>query len=74
MSRLDKLLIQGIRSFDDKQHEARLSDRETFDLRCSQVIQFFLPLTLIVGQNGCGKTVSCPCISKQPDTYCYIFI
>lgn len=43
MSALDKLLIKGIRSFSpDNTH----------------VIEFYKPLTLIVGQNGAGKTVS----------------
>ncbi|KAK4056438.1 DNA repair protein rad50 [Microbotryomycetes sp. JL221] len=41
MSSLDKLAIRGIRSFDDK------------DL---SVIQFYSPLTVIVGHNGSGKT------------------
>ncbi|KAI4099788.1 MAG: hypothetical protein LQ339_005810 [Xanthoria mediterranea] len=40
-SRIDKLSIRGIRSFDNAQPE---------------VIQFFTPLTLIVGDNGSGKT------------------
>ena len=45
MSSIDKMSIQGIRSFgpDDKQ---------------KQIIQFFAPLTLILGPNGTGKTVS----------------
>ncbi|KAM0789720.1 hypothetical protein ACM66B_006577 [Microbotryomycetes sp. NB124-2] len=41
MSSLDKLAIRGIRSFDDK------------DL---SVMQFYSPLTVIVGHNGSGKT------------------
>lgn len=41
MSSLYKLSISGIRSFSPKDHET---------------IQFGLPLTLICGQNGCGKT------------------
>ena len=41
MASLNKLLIQGIRSFDPNQHE---------------VIEFF-PMTVIVGHNGSGKTV-----------------
>ncbi|CAO1623506.1 unnamed protein product [Parajaminaea phylloscopi] len=41
MARLDKLAIRGVRSFDDK----GLS-----------IIQFFTPLTVIVGYNGSGKT------------------
>lgn len=40
---LEKLAIRGIRSFDDKRTE---------------VIEFFTPVTVIVGQNGSGKTVS----------------
>ncbi len=40
---LQKLLLQGIRSFNPDQHE---------------VIEFFHPMTVIVGPNGSGKTVS----------------
>uniref|UniRef100_A0A060TDF0 DNA repair protein RAD50 n=1 Tax=Blastobotrys adeninivorans TaxID=409370 RepID=A0A060TDF0_BLAAD len=47
MSRIFKLSIQGIRSFDN-------ADRET--------IQFGTPLTLIVGQNGTGKTTIIECL------------
>lgn len=43
MSALEKLLIRGIRSFDDKQ---------------ASVIEFYSPVTVIVGHNGSGKTVS----------------
>ena len=43
MAQIQKMQIQGIRSFgptpDDRQN-----------------IEFFSPLTLILGQNGCGKT------------------
>lgn len=39
---IDKLLIQGIRSFDPNN---------------KSIIEFFKPITLIVGQNGAGKTV-----------------
>lgn len=39
---LEKLAIRGIRSFDDKRVE---------------VVEFFTPVTVIVGQNGSGKTV-----------------
>lgn len=42
MSRLEKLAIRGIRSF-SPQTEVK--------------IEFFHPLTLIQGANGCGKTV-----------------
>lgn len=42
-SSLDKLAIRGIRSFDDKS---------------MNVIQFYSPVTVIVGVNGTGKTVS----------------
>lgn len=41
MSRIDRLAIQGIRSFGPDE---------------PRKIQFFSPLTLILGQNGCGKT------------------
>jgi DNA repair protein RAD50 len=43
MSRIEKLAIRGIRSF-DPQEEVK--------------IEFFRPLTLIQGHNGSGKTVS----------------
>ena len=42
MSSMDKMAIQGIRSFGPR-------DQDT------QVIQFFSPVTLIVGANGTGK-------------------
>ena len=41
MASLNKLAIRGIRSFDDKQ---------------ISVIEFFTPVTVIVGHNGSGKT------------------
>ncbi|KAJ2558261.1 DNA repair protein rad50 [Coemansia sp. RSA 1933] len=41
MSIIRKLLIQGIRSFDPQNQD---------------IIEFYAPLTIIVGQNGCGKT------------------
>ena len=44
MSSLDKLSIQGVRSFSPDEAE-------------QQIIKFFMPLTLIVGNNGTGKTV-----------------
>lgn len=47
MSKIDKLSIMGVRSFDN-QH--------------AEVIQFFHPLTLIVGLNGSGKTTIIECL------------
>ena len=43
MSSIEKMTIQGIRSYGPR-------DQDT------QLIEFFSPVTLIVGQNGCGKT------------------
>ncbi|WFC96043.1 DNA repair protein rad50 [Malassezia brasiliensis] len=45
MAELDKLAIRGVRSFDPK---------------AVHIIQFFKPLTVIVGHNGSGKTVRAP--------------
>lgn len=42
MSCIEKMTIQGIRSYGPK-------DQDT------QVIEFFFPVTLIIGQNGCGR-------------------
>jgi DNA repair protein RAD50 len=47
MSSLSKLAIRGIRSFDDKQ---------------LSVIEFFSPVTVIVGHNGSGKTTIIECL------------
>lgn len=47
MSSLNKLAIRGIRSFDDKQ---------------ISVIEFFSPVTVIVGHNGSGKTTVIECL------------
>ncbi|TFY73425.1 hypothetical protein EWM64_g10589, partial [Hericium alpestre] len=47
MSCLDKLAIRGIRSFDDKQ---------------ISVIEFFSPVTVIIGPNGSGKTTIIECL------------
>lgn len=47
MSSLNKLAIRGIRSFDDKQ---------------IAVIEFFSPVTVIVGHNGSGKTTIIECL------------
>ncbi|PIK57783.1 putative DNA repair protein [Apostichopus japonicus] len=49
MSVLDKLSIQGIRSFGHEDAD-------------KQVVEFFQPLTLIVGQNGAGKTSIIECL------------
>ncbi|KAI0354999.1 hypothetical protein OH77DRAFT_379119 [Trametes cingulata] len=47
MAHLNKLGIRGIRSFDDKQFA---------------VIEFFSPVTVIVGHNGSGKTTIIECL------------
>lgn len=47
MASLHKLAIRGIRSFDDK------------DI---QTIEFFSPVTVIVGHNGSGKTTIIECL------------
>ena len=47
MSKIDKLSILGVRSFDNVR---------------SETIQFHTPLTLIVGMNGSGKTTIIECL------------
>ncbi|KAH8679862.1 putative DNA repair protein RAD50 [Tricladium varicosporioides] len=47
MSSIEKLKITGIRSFDNTR---------------SEIIQFYAPLTLIVGYNGSGKTTIIECL------------
>ncbi|KAF8195567.1 AAA domain-containing protein [Pholiota molesta] len=47
MASLNKLAIRGIRSFDDKQ---------------IAIIEFFSPVTVIVGHNGSGKTTIIECL------------
>ncbi|KAF8903154.1 AAA domain-containing protein [Gymnopilus junonius] len=47
MASLNKLAIRGIRSFDDKS---------------IAVIEFFTPVTVIVGHNGSGKTTIIECL------------
>ncbi|PSR71740.1 hypothetical protein PHLCEN_2v12388 [Hermanssonia centrifuga] len=47
MASLNKLAIRGIRSFDDKQ---------------ISIIEFFTPVTVIVGHNGSGKTTIIECL------------
>lgn len=47
MSKLDKLMIQGIRAFNPRE---------------KSVLEFYTPLTLIVGANGTGKTTVIECL------------
>eukprot|EP00055_Hartaetosiga_balthica_P016875 m.108875 g.108875 ORF g.108875 m.108875 type:complete len:1297 (-) comp9197_c0_seq2:751-4641(-) len=47
MSTVDKLIVQGIRSFDPSSHQA---------------IEFLKPMTVIIGHNGCGKTTIIECL------------
>lgn len=47
MAELDKLAIRGVRSFGP---------------RDVNIIQFFKPLTVIVGHNGSGKTTIVECL------------
>ena len=49
MSTIERMTIQGIRSYGPK-------DKDT------QRIDFFTPVTLIVGQNGCGNLCLCTLI------------
>ncbi|KAJ8028559.1 DNA repair protein RAD50 [Holothuria leucospilota] len=49
MSTIEKLSIQGIRSFGHEDTD-------------KQVVEFFKPLTLIVGHNGAGKTTIIECL------------
>ncbi|OCT87781.1 DNA repair protein RAD50 [Xenopus laevis] len=49
MSKIEKMSIQGVRSFG-------INDKN------KQVIQFFTPLTILVGPNGAGKTTIIECL------------
>jgi DNA repair protein RAD50 len=50
MTSIDKLLIQGIRSFSPNN---------------KNIIEFYKPLTIIVGQNGAGKTTIIECLKVR---------
>ena len=57
MTTITRLSIQGIRSYSDAE---------------PQTIDFFRPLTIILGNNGCGKSASLPpthCLPLQPLLY-----
>jgi DNA repair protein RAD50 len=49
MSSIEKMTIQGIRSYGPRDHD-------------TQIIEFFSPVTLIIGQNGSGKTTIIECL------------
>lgn len=49
MSTLNKLQVRGVRSFGTSQRD-------------EQVIRFTPPITLILGENGCGKTTVIECL------------
>ena len=47
MTSIQKMAIQGVRAFSPHQE---------------QTIEFYKPLTMIVGANGCGKTTIIECL------------
>merc|ERR1712226_693784 len=60
MSRLEKLQIQGFRSFspdETKKQRIVFTRRDEFSGK-----DVSSPLTLILGQNGCGKTTIIECL------------
>lgn len=63
MSSIDKMAIKGIRSFDSEYHNYNVHeiDHDSTDHQ-NETIQFFSPLTLIVGHNGSGKTTVIECL------------
>ena len=52
MASIQKLVIQGVRSFSPNTEE---------------VIEFYSPLTMIVGANGCGKTSIIESLKYKPN-------
>ena len=60
MSRLEKLQIQGFRSFSpDETKKQRIVFTRKDEFSGKDVSS---PLTLILGQNGCGKTTIIECL------------
>ena len=56
MSRLEKLQIQGFRSFSPNEKDPGPQKIEFFRKVEGSKDPVSSPLTLILGQNGCGKT------------------
>lgn len=48
MASVNKLSIRGVRAFSPDDEE--------------QVVEFFFPVTIIVGANGCGKVSTVFCV------------